>query len=71
MSRRSYYSEARRRARRVTHGDGIGRLRPEQLAALRELNLAEQDRLAKKYAEPAPSTPAPTGDPEDGEGEGQ
>jgi len=52
MSRRSYYSEARRRARRATHGDGIGRLRPEQLAALRERNLAERDRLAKKYAEP-------------------
>jgi len=67
MSRRGYYSEARRRARRATSGDAIGRLRPEQLTALRALNLAERDRLAAKYAEPGASTPAPTGEPEDGE----
>jgi len=58
MSRRSYYSESRRRARSAVSSDGIGNLRPEQLAALRKLNLAERERLAAKYAEPTPLAPA-------------
>lgn len=64
MSRRGYYSEARKRARDAVGGDGIGKLRPEQLAALRERTRAERERLAKKYAEAAPTSRAES--PEDG-----